>query len=492
MQTSVVLTYKRKMIVLPFFFVINLLFSPFVNTMELPDLGDSSGSLISPVKERQLSKAVLGQLRKSGAPFLEDEIILHYLNSLLEELANHTQYEGEFEMCLIESRAINAFAVPGGLICFHSGLILETQEESELVSVLAHEITHITQRHGARMIESSSRMKVPVIAAMLSAMALTVADPQAGYAALMATQAAGTQYRINFTRSNEKEADAIGIKLMSQSGYDTSGMPKFFNRMYKANRYSDPKMIPEYLRTHPLTVNRISEAASRAEDLQPVNKKPSSRDYHLMLARLRAITSKNPAETLEFFNESIEQATGIHKLSGRYGRVIVQRRLNKFQEARTEVTDLIAQYPELSQFYIEASYIDRDSGNYLKSLETINLAYSKNPSNPAVAYSLIDSLMILDLPSEAKKIIGGFDIDTKVGPKFHKTLADIEFSLGNPELSKISMAEYFYELGYLGKAIAQLRVATTTGELSNYHRLKATARLQQLEKELTSRIDERM
>ena len=96
----------------------------------------------------------------------------------------------------------------------------------------------------------------------------------------MATQAAGTQYRINFTRSNEKEADAIGIKLMSQSGYDTSGMPKFFNRMYKANRYSDPKMVPEYLRTHPLTVNRISEAASRAEDLQPINKKPMSRDYH--------------------------------------------------------------------------------------------------------------------------------------------------------------------------------------------------------------------
>ncbi len=483
--------YKRKMIVVPFFFVISLFFSPFLSTMELPDLGDSSGSLISPVKERQLSKAVLGELRKSGAPFIEDEIILLYLNNLLKELAEHTKYEGEFEMCLIESRMINAFAVPGGLICFHSGLILETQEESELVSVLAHEITHITQRHGARMIESSSRMKVPVIAAMLSAMALSVADPQAGYAALMATQAAGTQYRINFTRSNEKEADAIGIKLMSQSGYDTSGMPKFFNRMYKANRYSDPKMIPEYLRTHPLTVNRISEAASRAEDLQPINKKPTSREYYLMLARLRAITTKNPAETLEFFNDNIEQSTGVQQLSERYGRVIVQRRLNKFEEARAEVTDLISQYPELLQFHIEASYIDRDSGDYLSSLETINSAYLKDPSNLAVAYSLIDSLMILDLSSEAKKIIGNFDIETKDGPKFHKTLADIEFSLGNSELSNISMAEYFFELGYLDKAIAQLRIATASGELSNYHRLKATARLQQLERELANRIDER-
>ena len=479
------------MILVPLLFIFNLFLSSVASAIELPDLGDSSGSLISPVKERQLSKAVLGELRKSGAPFIEDEAIMRYLNALLEDLANHTDYEGEFEMCLIESRAINAFAVPGGLICFHSGLILETEDESELVSVLAHEITHITQRHGARMIESSSRMKVPAIAAMLSAMALAVADPQAGYAALMATQAAGTQYRINFTRSNEKEADAIGIKLMSQSGYDTSGMPKFFNRMYKANRYSDPKMIPEYLRTHPLTINRISEAASRADDLQPANKKPTSSDYHLMLARLRALTTKNPAETLEFFNDSIELSTGAKQISSRYGRVIVQRRLNKFKEAKAEVVELIFEYPELLEFYIESSHIDRDNGEYLRSLETINTAYAKDPSNLAIAYSLIDSLMILNLPSEAKKILREFDIDAKGSPKFHKTLADIEFSLGNPELSNISMAEYFFELGYLGKAIAQLRIATNSGKLSNYHRLKATARLQQFERELTDRMDQR-
>lgn len=475
--------------VLYFFF--NLLFVPFAKAVELPDLGDSSGSLISPIKERELSKAVLGQLRKSGAPFIEDEVVLHYLNELLENLARHSDYEGDFEMCLLESNSINAFAVPGGLICFHSGLILETQDESELVSVLAHEITHITQRHGARMIESSARMKVPVIAAMLSAMALAVADPQAGYAALMATQAAGTQYRINFTRSNEKEADAIGIKLMSQSGYDTSGMPKFFNRMYKANRFSDPKMIPEYLRTHPLTINRISEAASRARDLQPIDKKATSPNYHFMVARLKAITSKNPAETLEYFNDSVERFEGIKNLSARYGRAITLRRLNKFQEARGEVEELILKNPALINLYIELSNIDRDKGSYLRSLETINLAYGKDPANLAVAYSLIETLMILKLPSEAKKIIGEFDIDVKYGPKFHKTLADIEFSLGNAELSNMSMAEYFFELGDLGGAIAQLRIATTSGNLSNYHRLKATARLKQLERELAARMDGR-
>ena len=122
-----------------------------------------------------------------------------------------------------------------------------------------------------------------------------------------------------------------------------------------------------------------------------------------MLARLRALTTKNPAETLEFFNDSIEQSTGANQLSSRYGRVIVQRRLNKFQEAKAEVAELISEYPELSEFYIESSHIDRDNGEYLRSLETINIAYSKDPSNLAIAYSLIDSLMILNLPSEAKK-----------------------------------------------------------------------------------------
>ena len=473
------------------FLSINLLLATTVFAVELPDLGDSSGSLISPMKERQISKAVLGQMRQAGAPFIEDETILKYLNDLLNELARHTNYEGEFEMCLLESNAINAFAVPGGLICFHSGLILETQDEAELVSVLAHEITHITQRHGARMFESSSRMKVPMIAAMLSAMALAVADPQAGYAALMATQAAGTQFRINFTRSNEKEADAIGIKLMSQSGYDTDGMPNFFNRMYKANRYSDPKMVPEYLRTHPLTINRISEAASRAKDLQPTKKKLTSLNYHLMLARLRAITSKNPAETLEFFNDNVEQMEGNKKLSAQYGRVITQRRLNKFEDARNGIGKLISTNPNLIPLYIEASDIDRDEGNFLRSLETINIAYAKEPDNLAVAYSLIESLMILKLPLEAKKIIRQFEIDSRRGPKFYKTLADIEFSLGQPELSNISMAEYFFELGDLPSAITQLRIATGSGKLSNYHRLKATARLQQLEEKLADRLDGR-
>ena len=109
------------MILVPLFLFLNLFLSSVASTIELPDLGDSSGSLISPLKERQLSKAVLGELRKSGAPFIEDEAIMRYLNALLEDLANHTDYEGEFEMCLIESRAINAFAVPGALISFHTG-----------------------------------------------------------------------------------------------------------------------------------------------------------------------------------------------------------------------------------------------------------------------------------------------------------------------------------------------------------------------------------
>ena len=166
------------------------------------------------------------------------------------------------------------------------------------------------------------------------------------------------------------------------------------------------------------------------------------------------------------------------------------RRLNKFEEARKEVSELITKNPKLINLYIESSSIDRDEGRYLRSLETINLAYGMEPTNLAVAYSLIESLMILKLPAEAKKIIGEFDIDSKYGPKFHKTLADIEFSLGNAELSNISMAEYFFELGDLGSAIAQLRVATTSGNLSNYHRLKATARLQQLERKLAARMDD--
>ena len=175
------------------------------------------------------------QMRKL-APLVTDPEVEDYIQQLGRSLSDHTDYHNEFEFFVIDSNVVNAFAVPGGFVAFHTGLILRTENESELASVMGHEIVHVTQRHGARGIEAGRRMNMPAMAAMFAAIALTAIDPEAGAAAIMATQAAAQQFQINFTRSNEKEADALGIRLVAAAGYDTRKMADFFEKTAKQTK----------------------------------------------------------------------------------------------------------------------------------------------------------------------------------------------------------------------------------------------------------------
>jgi len=252
--------------------------------IDLPDIGDSFGAIISPEQERKLGANYMRLLRRY-APIVNDEEVENYIQQLGHSLSDNTDYYGDFYFFVIDSPQINAFAVPGGFVAFNAGLILESESEAELASVVGHEIAHVTQRHGARMIEASSQMNMPAMAAMLGSLLLAIANPQAGAAALMATQAASQQYQINSTRANEKEADSIGLRLLSDAGYDTKKMAVFFERMQRASRYSDPAHIPEYLRTHPIAVNRIAEARARADTVFPAVIREDSYKYHLIKAK---------------------------------------------------------------------------------------------------------------------------------------------------------------------------------------------------------------
>ena len=160
--------------------------------IELPDFGDSAGAIISPEQEKRIGEDFMRQIRRF-APLMTDEEVEDYIQELGESMSKLTDYYGDFTFLVIDSPAINAFAVPGGLVAFYSGLILETQSEAELASVSAHEISHVTQRHAARRIEEASQMNIPMIAAMIGAIALAAVNPEAGSAALIATQAAAQQ-----------------------------------------------------------------------------------------------------------------------------------------------------------------------------------------------------------------------------------------------------------------------------------------------------------
>ena len=353
--------------------------------IELPDFGDSSGAIISPAQERKLGENFVRQLRKL-APLVTDPEVEDYIQQLGRSLSDHTDYHNEFEFFVIDSNVVNAFAVPGGFVAFHTGLILRTENESELASVMGHEIVHVTQRHGARGIEAGRRMNMPAMAAMFAAIALTAIDPEAGAAAIMATQAAAQQFQINFTRSNEKEADALGIRLVATAGYDTRKMADFFEKMQRASRFTDPGLIPEYLRTHPITVNRIAEARGRAERIRPSVIREDSYQYHLVKAKLEVRAHFDPAEAVSIFEYKLKNKDYVHREVARYGYALALSEAGHFKKAQSEISDLIQDYPTVVPFHLAAGTIESKVRKYDQAITHFRKAYTLKPEKQASDY----------------------------------------------------------------------------------------------------------
>ncbi len=449
-------------------------------TIELPDFGDSAGSVISPEKERKIGDEFMRQAWKH-APIVSDEEVEDYIRELGESMSDLTDYFKEFNFMVIDSPAINAFAVPGGFVAFYAGLILQTQSEAELASVMAHEISHVTQRHGARMLEAASQINVPMIVATIGAIALAVADPQAGSAALMATQAAAAQYQINFTRGNEKEADSIGIRLMSEAGYDTEKMAVFFERMQRANRYSDPKHIPEYLRTHPITVNRIAEARSRAETVKPNIVREDSYKYYLVKTKLLVRSARDPAHARKFFEEALRNGDYAQEEIARYGYALALTETGDYEQARVELLKLMTDYPTLIPFRIAAGQLEKSARNFEGSLEHFELAFELEPENRAAVYGYINALLLVERAGDAKKLLRSYGLSDRRDPKFYKMLAEAEVKLGEKANSHYTLSEYYLSVGEFPHAAEQLRLARATPGLSNYQRQKIVARLDEVE-----------
>lgn len=205
------------------------------------------------------------RMLRASRPIINDPLLNEYVSSLGHRLvANASDVKTPFHFFLIRNKEINAFAFFGGYVALHTGLFLYAQNESELASVVAHEIAHITQRHLARAMEDQARKSPLTIAALIGSLMLAVAAPEAGIAAAQATTAASIQSRINYTRSNEQEADRIGIDTLARAGFNPKAMPVFFGRMLEQYRYASKP--PEFLLTHPLPESRITESRARASN----------------------------------------------------------------------------------------------------------------------------------------------------------------------------------------------------------------------------------
>ncbi len=455
---------------------------------DLPDFGDSAGAVISPEQEVQLGLATMRQIRRY-APIITDEEVEDYIQKLGKELGDQSHYYGDFHFFVIQSDVVNAFAVPGGYIGMHSGLILGSKSESEVASVLAHEISHLTQRHGARMIEAAKNMSIPTMAAFIGAIALAAVAPQVGLGAIAGVAAAQQQYQIDFTRANEKEADRIGIELLSKSGFRTLSMADFFERLQLANRYSDPRMIPEFLRTHPVTVNRIAEARERAERLPSKVVREDSYDFLLIWQKLNVLSMSDPAQARNYYEAVLRDKNYTNEAVVRYGYVLALTEGSEFVRARRELAGLLRDNPNLTAFRMAQARIEERAGNRLLALDLYRQLHKLDPTSRAAAYSYVALLNHTRNGAAAKELLRGFGSAEQREPRFYKLLAEAELLLGEKANSHYDLAEYYRALGEIELSAEQLRLGQVVPGLTHYQRLRLDARLEELEREL-NRLDQ--
>jgi predicted Zn-dependent protease len=267
--------------------------------VRLPALGESAAEDFNVSTERRLGDQIMAEIRRDPA-YLDDPVLLDYLQSLWQPLVDAARRRGDidvdtaqlfaWEAFLVRDRSVNAFALPGGFVGVHLGLMAMTSSRDELASVLAHELSHVTQRHIARGIANQQRQSLlsaaGLILAILAASRSNNAD--VAQAALMGSQAAALQGQLNFSRDMEREADRIGYALLGQAGYDLAGMAAMFEKLDIANRLNDSGAFP-YLRSHPLTLERQSEARMRLQGVASPNAAASPWMHALMSARARVL-----------------------------------------------------------------------------------------------------------------------------------------------------------------------------------------------------------
>src|SRR5512135_966914 len=305
----------------------------FAQSQDLPSLGEAGAEELPPAVERRLGEQIMLQVRRDPS-YLADPESTEYLNNLGYRLVSVSPSRSlDFVFFIIRDPMLNAFALPGGFIGVHSGLIITTQSESELASVLGHEIGHVTQRHIARMIarqkETTAMAIGALILAILAARAGGSSSGDLTQAAILGSQAAMIQQQLNYSREAEREADRVGFQTLTEAGFDGRGMEAFFSRMQSGTRLYEGT-APAYLRTHPMTVERISDMQNRTRNLA-FKQRADSIDFPLVRARLRVLqetTAQGWRDALEYFNGQINNRTTHTEYAARYGAAVAALKLN--------------------------------------------------------------------------------------------------------------------------------------------------------------------
>lgn len=453
----------------------------------LPSLGEASVDELSPAAEQRLGDQIFQEFLRMGVVH-DDPETTDFLSAkamtLLQAASSlgHTDTNRPFRFFLVKDATINAFALPGGYIGTHTGLITASDKESEVMSVLAHEIGHVTQRHIARMFgQQRQSSAIMIAAAVLAAMAAS-ASPDAAMGVLSLGQTMAMRDQLSFSRDAEREADRVGIQILAESGYDPRGMSSMFERLSQAGRVYDNN-APAYLRTHPLTTERIADIQGR---LQTDFAKPGK----LVLARqtnspgfdwlrakllatanskvdgLRSARLRAESDLKEFKNAASAKRGPI--LFGAAHAALLQR---DFAAARSLADESFAQAqaagvlnetaPFIAQLRLRIAVAAGDAQEAARWIQEFSGSFS---NHRAVVRALIEAQLLVNTLDQASALARSASQQWPQDPQIWTLLARVEGARGRLAEQHAALAEQYALSGALAAAVEQLTIARKAGD----------------------------
>lgn len=445
----------------------------------LPDLGSSANALLSRAEEYQVGRMIVSQLRRENQ-VLEDPETADYLQSVGSRIGVEA-HEGQHRLTFFAVRdpTINAFALPGGFIGVHTGLILLSNSESELAGVLAHEIGHVVQRHIARALQAQGRSSLTTIAGLLGAVLVGAisgnAEAVPGIIAL--SQGAAMQQQINFTRMEEHEADRVGIGYLAAAGFDPNGMAAFFASMMRERGLAGDD-IPSMLLTHPVDTVRLAEARARVTALSAYPRRPDSATYGYIRERIRIVASAPNADLRRYYER--ERAADPRNDALRYGAALAEMRSGSPEAAIALLEPLVAAQPQLPLLHSALAQAQLAAGREADGLNTFQRALGLSPRNVPLSVRYAEALITRGEAKQAHQLLLDLFNNVAPTPEQIRLIALAASAAGDTGDAYFYMAELHVAGGDLMLATTQLDLALAAPGLTEVQRKRFQARKEEI------------
>jgi predicted Zn-dependent protease len=459
--------------------VLGIVAAPPLSVAEgLPDLGEAAQTDFSPAAERRIGESIMHDIRRDPA-WLDDAEINAYLNRLGNRLAaQSSESRQEFEFFALKDSTLNAFAMPGGYIGVHTGLILAAASESELASVLAHEISHVTQRHLARLINKAGQGQVSSLLALAVAIFAARSNPDLAVGAVMAGQGASIQNQLNYSRDFEREADRVGLFLLERSGFDIRGMSGFFERLQKFGRLYENN-APGYLRTHPLTTERLADMGNRIQS-RPYRQAADSLEFQLVRAKLRSKEGAARDAVTDFESRLRDRNFSGAEIAVRYGLAQARLRDGKLAGAEAELAELRRLKAQSPMIETLAAQLRLKQGDVAGAVRILREAQPRYPQERAIVYGLVEALLEGRQAQDAITLIEDDLLSYPSDARAHALQAKTYAMLGKRLQQHRAQAESYLLLGQLPLAVEQMELAQKSGDGNFYEQSRVDARLREL------------